>query len=74
MLVPLLLAAALAASPGAAPRTTAVQSSARVTVRVLSGYRLTASATSTPDGAVQRTTTVRSEDGSPRTAQLVEFN
>lgn len=70
MLVFALAVAAAAAQPILPPGISAVQQ-ARATVRIVSGARVTAERT--PDDALIRDTRIRGEDGTQKTARLIEF-
>jgi hypothetical protein len=67
----LLFAAALASSP--APQTV-VRANARVTVRIISGARISPGKSADAPGQQRRRSRIRLEDGTYQAAQLIEFN
>jgi hypothetical protein len=67
----LLFAAALASSP--APQAV-VRANARVSVRIISGARISPGRSADAPGQQRRRSRIRLEDGSHRIAQLIEFN
>ena len=69
-MVILLAAAALAATP--APYS--VRTNARVSVRIISGARISSGRSADAPGQHRRRSFIRTEDGTRQPAQLIEFN
>ena len=67
----LLFAAALAASP--APNAV-VRAQSRVSVRIISGARISPGGSADAPGQRRRQSRIRLDDGTYHTAQLIEFN
>ena len=70
-MVILLAAAALAATP---TPYVGVRTNGRVSVRIISGARVSPGRSADAPGHIRRRSLIRTEDGSRQAAQLIEFN